>query len=260
MGLTTVRSPAAKVEHRHYTRAPIVEAIVQLSFDEGAASPDALERSEAHFRQEFAVRKPLFSYEHRIQLTPESVQTPPAIVTPAGVQLAQANGKYLLRLAPNAVSIHETSQAGVYGGWKGFSSVARRVCDRFIKEAGVESVTRIGVRYLNRVDIPISTEDLRDWIVSLPDIPRGLPQLLSAFSSQITMPQPDLHGDVVAVVRQAILAQVQADSVPVLLDIDVVSNASTAIANYWDTIESLHEREHLVFECSITDNVRSVIE
>ena len=66
-----------------------------------------------------------------------------------------------------------------------------------------EAIERLAVRYINRIDVPSPGIDLKQYFRTSPEISPDLPQELSGYFMQLTLPQPDLGGAVL--INQAII-------------------------------------------------------
>jgi uncharacterized protein (TIGR04255 family) len=242
--------------HRFYPRAPIIEAILELSFADQPIPAEGLRDFAAEVATLYPTCEDVAGIEAEIQLGPQGVQTVRQRPE-SGFQLKDADSHRLVRLLPARLSFHEKQW---YQGWETFVESVKPVMNAYLARFPRQAAARLGLRYINRLDIPSdeTTGDLRTWVRSAPDIPEGLPQFVSTYSVQMAMPQPDLPG-VIAVMRQAMLQQTQPESFPIILDIDVFRDQPTALTHLWSVIEALHERENLIFERTITDRVRGLI-
>ncbi len=251
-------SPAGSghAEHRQYVRAPIVEAILQLSFADSESIPhEAIAPVVDALRVQYPERKELFGVAGEFKPAAHGFEIVSTERNAAGVQLEETGGHRLVRILTSAVSVHEVRP---YAGWNAFRACAREVFSVYEAHMPPRTISRIGVRYVNRLELPADCGDLKLWVTSAPDIPEGLPQFVSTYAVEIAMPQPDLPATV-GIMRQALLEVQDSIAVPIILDIELVSNAPVGMATAWDVIEMLHEREHLIFEHTITDRVRSLI-
>jgi uncharacterized protein (TIGR04255 family) len=249
-------SHGIRAEHTFYARAPIVEVILQLDFAGAPTSPNELAAFTVDLAQTYPTRDELRGFEAQIQFGPQGMQ---AVTTqqapPSGYQLKDAKSHRLVRAFPTAISFHEIQP---YQGWASFIGEAHQVFGVYLRRVPRTELSRIGLRYINRIDLPLDAGEIRSWVRSAPDIPEGLPQLVSSYSSEMAMPQPDLPG-VTAVMRQALLIPDSPLSIPVVVDIEMVCQASVPVPALWSFVEWLHERENMIFERTITDRVRGII-
>lgn len=153
------------------------------------------------------------------------------------------------------------SKTRPYSEWPDVRNEASRLWQRFTAITRPTSVNRIGLRYINRIDIPLPTARLEDYFLTRLDIAATLPSNVSSWTFEVGMPQQDL-ADTVVVLRQARVAPPHPGVASIIFDIDVTKGMQLA-GGYdaiWDQFETLHSRANLYFEGSITDKVRELFE
>jgi uncharacterized protein (TIGR04255 family) len=52
-------------------------------------------------------------------------------------------------------------------------------------------ITRLVVRYINKIDIPLPVGDLKEYLRTFPEVSSDLPQGLSGYFLQLQIPQED---------------------------------------------------------------------
>ncbi len=120
-----------------------------------------------------------------------------------------------------------------------------------------ESITRVAVRYVNNLNIPMPIKDFDDYLTAPPTVPEGLPQGVSSFLTRTIIHEPSFGAN--AIITQA-LEQVVTDVAPVILDIDVFKLESKGIVekDAWEIIEKLRHFKNKVFFSSITDDLKEM--
>ncbi len=63
-----------------------------------------------------------------------------------------------------------------YQTWEVFRDEGRTQWERYRSMFRPEAVARLGLRYINRIDLPIPFNDLRDFIKTAPEVADGVPQ------------------------------------------------------------------------------------
>lgn len=148
-----------------------------------------------------------------------------------------------------------------YTHWEKVRAEAKRLWQRYAAVARPVSVDGIGLRYVNRIDIPLPAQELREYLLTRLEIAPGLPSDLLNWSFEVGLPQPDLPSTIV-VLRQARVEPAKPGVASVLLDIDV--NCRTEFRSdysaMWKKFEELHLRANVYFERTITDKVRELID
>ena len=64
-----------------------------------------------------------------------------------------------------------------------------------------KKVIRLGLRYINRIEIPLPMRDFKDYILTVPEIAPGVPQGLERFFMRLVIPSDEAQA--VAVVTQS---------------------------------------------------------
>jgi uncharacterized protein (TIGR04255 family) len=246
---------------RIYKRPPLTEVVLELRIDPlPSNSVDAL-RS---FRQGADVNR----YPHEERLFESGVEVEfqptgdkPKILSqssdPVGFLFQSANNTELVQVRRNGLSYHKLPP---YSRWEDCVAETRRLWSRFLSVAPAYQVNRLGLRYVNRLVLPAPVE-LKDYVRTFPEISPELPQLLSGYVMQVSIPQPD-PVKTVLIMRQALGPSPAPNAALVVLDNDLVSVGHFAAEGQaiWDTFEHLHERQNEVFEGTITDATREILD
>jgi uncharacterized protein (TIGR04255 family) len=120
-------------------------------------------------------------------------------------------------------------------------------------------VTRVGVRYINQLDLPSTMRDFNDYIRTYPQVSSDLPQALAGFFSQVQIPLPDIEAMLLVTVTTVPPPSVNVASV--VLDIDVFKENLKPMpdSKIWESLDVLRRRKNLAFEACITNNTRELI-
>ncbi|MBI4408948.1 MAG: TIGR04255 family protein [Gemmatimonadetes bacterium] len=148
---------------------------------------------------------------------------------------------------------------GTYTSWEELSPQAFALWRQYVAVAEPESVTRLALRYINHIPLPLSIE-LTDYLTAGPVIPPELPQYLEAFLTQVLIHDPTT--EVAATIRQTLERGLTPDKLTVLLDIDAfkatqLESDSPAIDQ---TFQQLHEFKNTIFFSSITETTAELFE
>jgi uncharacterized protein (TIGR04255 family) len=173
---------------------------------------------------------------------------------PAGVRLESADHRRLVRIAPFVISVHALPP---YPQWPAFSSDVRAVVEALEQVSKQDiDVERVGVRYINRVNIP-SGDDISNYFVvqplHFPDVEMSLQNFVGRtehhFGSNPTR----------KLVSTFASTDSGSESASIVLDLDVIAEELQGIDSAEDAMSianELRELERQVFEASITDGAR----
>ena len=236
---------------RFLQNAPIREAIIDLRITptiDPSKLANLAEGLKPAFPKQDTLRQGTFGFE----IASGELKTSTIDSGVRGRLLASEDGKYVLQMRSDGFTF---SRLPPYETWETMRQTAKPLWDKYVAAAGASTVSRIAVRYINVMPLPLPIGDFDDYLTAPPKVPAALPQELAGFFSRIIIVNPNL--DALAVVTQALEPAVD-QKVPVILDIDVYREIPSAewSANdrrIWDALEQLREFKNQVFFESITE-------
>lgn len=243
------------VAHRAYPNAPITEAVIEILVDRGeSASIAPLESLANVWRDELPTSDKRMQSEMTMSFGEGGESTHTLRVE--GLRFFDSSG---LRIAQARIGGFAFARLAPYRGWDALRNDARRFWADYREVAQPLSVRRVGVRYINRIDLEQPVTDLRSFLPMVPALEPGMPAQLSGFFQQVRMELPEEGGSVT--LQHARIQSPKPGHASFLLDIDVFRDQACALdeAFIWGCIEELHELERQVFEACITDKVREAI-
>ncbi len=246
--------------YQTFTNAPITEALLDIqvsrqgSVDFRALEPfcDAIAASypDRRLRKEFRAQFSVSDEGDAVAASPDG-----GIV---GYRLTSADGSQVALARVNGFSF---SRLRPYQDWDRFRGEARRLWDLYLTLTEPESIQRIALRYINRLELPLPFGDFREYVRTAPDIAPGLPQSLSHFLMQLQIPSP-AH-DAIAIVTETMETPIGDESrLPFILDIDAIRTGrlEPRDAALWDRFEKLHALKNEIFFQSITDKTKELFQ
>jgi uncharacterized protein (TIGR04255 family) len=221
---------------RRYSRSPITEAIIDFQVE----LPESVGLTELERCQDPAY---------------PGKQAPTAALGP-GIRFASGDEKQFFQVHLDGFTLYRLAP---YQGWEPFRDEARRLWAIYRQTVHPWKVTRLALRYVNRLDLPLAAE-LKDYLRTSPQVSPGLPQGVAGFYLQLTIPQPDLKSTLL--LREALGPPTAPGGVSVVLDIDLFRSDDVPADEdgIWAFLESLRGRKNEVFEACITDRTREVIQ
>lgn len=106
-----------------------------------------------------------------------------------------------------------------YTSWEAVIPEAMRLWRVYADIARPRSVTRLALRYINRLDLPGPGIELDDYILTAPKLPGTVPHIVSAFATRTVLEHPEQR--LMATVAQVLEMSMESPSRSLLLDIDV---------------------------------------
>jgi uncharacterized protein (TIGR04255 family) len=148
-----------------------------------------------------------------------------------------------------------------YTYWEEMFGEARELWGMYSEIAQPEAVTRLAVRYVNHINIPLPVDDLSDYFTASPKLPDTIQGIISGFLSKVVV--YDLEMDVATNIVQALEKSPKPDKyITVVLDIDSFKTGDFNVSNgeIWETFANLHNKKNQMFFRSITDETARLFE
>jgi uncharacterized protein (TIGR04255 family) len=148
-----------------------------------------------------------------------------------------------------------------YTLWVEMFTEARELWELYSGIAQPEVVTRLAVRYVNHINIPLPVDDLSDYFTAPPKIPDNIQGIISGFLSKIVVYDQGL--DIATNIVQALEKSIKPDKhITVVLDIDSYKTGDFNVNNdkMWDIFANLHNIKNQIFFNSITDKTARLFE
>jgi uncharacterized protein (TIGR04255 family) len=240
---------------RHYDNAPIKEAIIDIQIEDSPLlTLESLEKGISP-PPSYTERRNLMMGHIQSQLE-EGMLTATAKQNQTGYTFVGGEGKHVVQLRLNGFTF---SRLAPYQTWEQLQNEAKTLWELYRKFAGALPVVRVGLRYVNQLDLPIPLRDFRDFIRLYPEVSADLPQKLASFFLQVQIPQEDL--DAMLILNEAMVPPSRPNVVSVILDIDLFKQGIRLESDneIWEMLETLRLRKNLIFEGCITNNMREQI-
>jgi len=166
-----------------------------------------------------------------------------------GFRLTSKDKKYMVQIKKIGFTF---SQIKDYESWERFQSIARELWEKYFNSLKPIKITRVGLRYINRIDIPATNFNLEEYFETYPRVFSGNKGNLSGFFLQLQIPQTEGN---LAILNQTITNPPEPGYTSVLFDIDVFDlkqlNANDENA-FWEKIKLLRMQKNKLFNESIT--------
>ncbi|MBZ5551041.1 MAG: TIGR04255 family protein [Acidobacteriia bacterium] len=140
-----------------------------------------------------------------------------------------------------------------YTTWEEVFSEAYRLWHLYIESAKPLDVTRLAVRYINRLRLPAPVQ-LSKYLAAPPVLPPPIPQTIREFLTRVVVFESEHNSS--AIITQAVEAALDPTLTPVLLDIDAFREATIAPGDPLmpQMFEELRRLKNDIFFASITEH------
>lgn len=176
-----------------------------------------------------------------------------------GLRLSTKNNDRVLQIQHASFTY---SHLPPYTEWETFRKEFLSYWSTFLQMCMPEAVTRIALRYINRVVIPKPQIEIFDYFNLHPNLPKGVPQDVIGMFLQLQMPQIDIGPTSIAVINMGTDASAPTrEGIAVMLDLDVSETVDyrPRSEDILSRLEVLRRRKNELFEASITDETRKLI-
>lgn len=239
-----------------YPHAPITEAVIDIQVT-ASVSVDQLAKAVTG-ESDYPTVEKLHAASGAMVFGPEANTSATAKTELVGYLCRSTDGLQIYQARRNGFTF---SRLAEYTSWAEISGEARRLWAKYRSIATPTDITRIALRYVNRLDIPLPLQDFFIYLRTAPQLSPDLPQGLSGYFMQLQLPVPDIQG--ACVINQTIIEPpAKPNTVAVVLDIDVfrISDVATDETHLWEQLEQLRHEKNRIFESCITDEARRLFQ
>ena len=224
-----------------YRAAPITEAVLEFQF----SSPISLEAAE----RDRALNFTLDAATGSSRADPLWEGFRHSSVDRAELSIIRTVAFACSRLAP-------------YTGWVDFSARVRRDWEIIRKDKSIGDLARVGIRYINRIDVPSASDEvhgINDYLNIFPVMPETRFGSINSYLMQISR-NYGTEG-LAVVINCATAASPLPNYSALFLDIDVSLSGQIPRKDQelWDLLETMRACKNDVFEECITDRTRELI-
>lgn len=235
-----------------YPRPPITETVIEFRL-KTHASQSTVEKARKAIGKSYARSEELKELKLQFDTTTERTSVDSAF---AGTRLYSADGADIVWVKPNGISI---SRLAPYCGWEKFREHARGAWEKWREIVGARQLDRIGLRYINRIDIPVSEKTgavrIEDYLRLTPSYPDPDQRFyMFAIQTQIAVDPYRMT------VNTGSAPSTLIDHLSYLLDLDLFQEGELPLKDedVWAIADDMRLKKNEVFESYITDLTRSL--
>jgi uncharacterized protein (TIGR04255 family) len=242
-------------EFTTFPNAPIAEAVLDIraELSEDVQLED-LESFQNDIIERFPEKKKRTSYEGGFQFSEDGISTLPTNRKDIGYRFGSPTEKKVVQARLDGFSFNKLRP---YESWSLFCKEGQELWDLYSKMYIPIKITRIALRYINRMEIPLPMNDFEDYILTFPQIAPKLPQGIANFIMQLVIPNKEIEAS--AMITLA-MEEIKDDKLPLIFDIDV-SKGAVYMDNkdeVWSAFNDLRVFKNEIFFDSITDKTKEL--
>ncbi|HLE80105.1 MAG TPA: TIGR04255 family protein [Dehalococcoidia bacterium] len=236
---------------RHLKRAPITEALIDFRVNVPKEfSPALVSDLKEHLRDRYPKVEERRLAESAIQIAPGRLATSTRELGFRGLIFKSADE---LDIAQFRIDGFTYNRLKPYTSWEQVFPEASRLWELYGEKLAPEYVSRLALRYINHLSIPLPIKDFSQYLTSPPVVPDDLPQAISSFLTRVVLQDPG--SDLAANLTQALEPGLDANSVTIILDIDAykLGEFDPRGPEIVRVLEALHGFKNTIFFGSLTE-------
>ena len=240
-----------------YPRPPITEAVVGIDFV-GTIDESLLRGAKAKLSREYSNQVDEISFTVDLEIGAGQNTPKTSLVQQKGFRLRSADASQILLLRPASFTV---SQLAPYPGWDVFFGRFKRDWKRWKTVAGFREIKRIGLRYINRIDIPAREPVVHqeNFLRVYPEVPEQFGPLLAYTVLTKSLVQ-DLRSTLT--VTTGVVPAPILNHMSILFDIDIgcENEPPKKDSDIFDYLQNARRKKNEYFEASITDDARKLFQ
>jgi uncharacterized protein (TIGR04255 family) len=235
-----------------YPNPPIREALIDIKIDPLPQSSLAvLEALHEQVKEKYPTKKARHRWEGSLKIeADQTVSADQRHLRCDGFLFFSTNEKQIVQYRLDGFTF---SRLRPYPpqGWPVFREEAIPLWDLYLRAVQPIQVVRIGLRYINQIDVPFSQIDLEEYLAEPPRIPRDLPQMFDHFFVRQVISFPDLEAKAIIIMSTAPAPNALTTSL--YLDIDVLTEVSIKgdSVKVWQILDRFREVKNKIFQSSL---------
>lgn len=242
-----------------YQRPPITEAVIEIRFATPAESGE-VGKSAGALETAYARQVPVANYVVKFELSQNTVNEPTTRADKAlGRQLSSNDQTERVLIWPQSLVV---AQLAPYPGWHDFFGRFARDWKLWKKAMSCRQIQRVGLRFINRIDIPRPSAAViegTNYLGVFANLPAQLGPV-SAYGVQAQFP-PD-ENQFLLTLNSATVPSPILENVAILLDLDLGRDIDPPQKDddLYALLHQMRVKKNAVFEACITDRARELFQ
>lgn len=246
--------------HQPYPHAPITEAVIEIRFAE-AIDDTRLQGLSARFEDTYPHEQVLSTIESAnflLNVLPERANLNTIVNVIANRRRSTFDQQELLTLNGKAFVV---AQLAPYPGWDALLGRFARDWKRWRRQVEYRKIQRIGVRFINRIDVPAAEKiDLSHYVQLCMNLPEDF-GVSTGYTANVVVELEKLKAKLV-VNTGVVFPPPVPRHYSIVLDFDIgrEDNCPQSDEQVMDYLHSVRAEKNRVFEASITDKARELFQ
>lgn len=247
---------------RIYEHPAIVEALCEFRF--APSQPWDWTVPGLFYREvesEFPIRRQFNPFEIGIEARVNAEQNAPLVqnilTNVERMQFVRKDERALMQVGPDLVSVNHLKP---YSNWEMFKGMINRALDVYRQVANPRAISRIGLRYINRLEFPEQQSvNIENFLRAMPTVPEDIPQVFMSWAQRAEIPFEQKNG--LLVLQSSSVREQGQKNVAFLLDLDFITLQAEAVSldSAMEWVQIAHDEVEKTFEACITDEARQLL-
>ncbi len=232
-----------------YRAPPIIEAVIELQFAD-AVPFETIQKKIARFGRHYPRHD--INIDFQAHFSPEEASL---TQSPAGYRFRNQSELEVLVLQIKSLGV---AQLAPYPGWGAFRGRFVRDYEAHQDQFGRKSVARVGIRFINRIDIPQAEVVIPDYLSIFPMAPNLGNSIGLSFAIETTRQLEDARYNVT--LRASTVQSPVPQMISFMLDIDLFRQVELPQRqdHLLAMLDEMRDIKNYIFEASITDKTREL--
>ncbi len=109
----------------------------------------------------------------------------------ARMQFLSEDEKAIIQIGPDLLAVNRLSP---YLNWDNFKRLITRGLEAYRNVVNPKGIRRIGLRYINRIEIPEARFEIEDYLLAVPTVPEPVPQIFARWLQRVEIPFVESNG------------------------------------------------------------------
>jgi len=243
------------MSNQKYIRPPITEAVIEISFV-NPHDKKSFSKAISKFKSSYSGYQELVKYSLKVDI---STTNDDAKVTKTPVtthRFSSEDMTEMLLLNDSSISV---AQLAPYSGWDDFIDRFKKNWSDWKRIAGFNEIKRIGVRYINRLDIPAPDKKIKveNYLKLYPEIPEEL-GVTHMYAVQTMHYLEDIKSHLK--INTAQVDSPKPKHIAILIDQDLsreveLPQNDAGLITY---LKAVRDKKNNIFEACVTDEARKI--
>ena len=247
-----------EIPERRYRKPPVIEALCEIYFANSVWDDTVLGAFYERVKNTFPQKRQREIQEAEVTMGPGEAKAGVRCLPP-WMQFVSEKGDRMIQLARDLLVVNQLRPYPHFEEWEPVVYSALTIYKELTQP---RNVARLGLRYMNRVEIPEARIAMEDFFTIYPQLPPALGNTHGSFLVRVEVPQPEQGHTVLITFGTSAPQQPNPNVQAFMLDLyDIVQlNKPLGQLDLGEEIKQAHRDLVMAFEDSITDRLRELFE